>query len=91
LSEYELAEFELRRFIRFRLEESHSDAEQIVNKLLDSKFLRNMLRHWVETEELCMNYEGMIRELEFYEERDRLRRPAEELDVNQAEDLATPC
>ena len=98
MSKNELAEFELRRFIRFRLGERHSNAEQIVNELAEqivnevlvTEFLRNMLRHWVETEDLSMNYEGMIRELEFYEERDRLRRPAEELDVNQAEDLATP-
>jgi hypothetical protein len=101
LSEYELAEFELRRFIRFHLRKGHANAEQIVNKLLDTKFLRNMLRHWVETEGLRVTYEAAakgevvdlasrMQELEFYEERDRLRRPAEELDVNQAEYLATP-
>jgi len=70
----ELAEFELRRFIRFRPGEPHSNAEQIVNELRGTEFLRNMLRHWVETEGLWMNYEGMMRGLEFYEERNRQRR-----------------
>src|SRR5215472_9371870 len=81
----ELAEFEPRRFIRFRPGERHSNAEQIVNELRGTEFLRNMLRHWVETEGLWMNYEGMMRDLEFYEERNRQRRPAEQVVVNQAE------
>jgi hypothetical protein len=90
LSQNDLAEFEVRDFIRSRLQEWGSNPEQIVNELFQTKFLRNMLRHWVETEGFWMDRADMIQQLEFYEERNRQRRPGEQVIVNQAEDLDTP-